>query len=62
MIQLGEERSTCKAQHEFYINAAVFLEKRHSGCPLSAEEIHPQIRNFRVGFKIHARSTTIREQ
>ena len=30
-------------------------------CPLSAEEIHPQIRNFRLGFKIHARSTTIRE-
>ena len=22
---------TCKAQHELYVNAAVFLEKRHSG-------------------------------
>ena len=28
-------------------------------CPLSAEEINPQRRNFHVGFKIHARSTTI---
>ena len=28
MIQLSEEWSTCKAQHEFYVNAAVFIEKR----------------------------------
>ena len=31
MIRLGEEWSMYKAQHEFYVNAAVFLEKRHSG-------------------------------
>ena len=31
MIWLGGEWSTCKAQHEFYRNAAFFLEKRHSG-------------------------------
>ena len=30
-IRLGEEWSTCKALHEFYVNAAVSLEKRHSG-------------------------------
>ena len=28
MIRLSEEWSTCKAQHEFYLNAAVFIEKR----------------------------------
>ena len=28
MIRLGEEWSICKARHEFYVNAAVFLEKR----------------------------------
>ena len=27
MIRLGEEWSMCKAQHELYVNAAVFLEK-----------------------------------
>ena len=31
IIWLGGEWSTCKAQLEFYINAAVFVEKRHSG-------------------------------
>ena len=31
IIQLGEEWSLCKAQHKFYVNATVFLEKRHSG-------------------------------
>ena len=31
MIRLGEKWSTCKVQHEFYVNAAVFLEMRHSG-------------------------------
>ena len=31
MIRLGEEWSTCKAQHENYVNAAFFLEKRNSG-------------------------------
>ena len=28
MIRLSEEWSTCKAQHEFYVNAAVSIEKR----------------------------------
>ena len=31
MIWLGGEWSTRKAQHKCYINAAVFVEKRHSG-------------------------------
>ena len=31
MIWLGWEWSTCKALYEFYINAAFFLENRHSG-------------------------------
>ena len=28
MIRLSGEWSVCKVQHEFYVNAAVFLEKR----------------------------------
>ena len=31
MIRLSEGWPTCKAQHEFNVNAVVFLEKRHLG-------------------------------